>query len=93
MSEKKSRRPFSKIKFLYPNGRWWHLPGNLGVGNVQRWVVAHRALKAGRRRLVTNEHSGLPGQPGMTAAIVGDGPVGLLGVLSASRLGAERSSQ
>jgi hypothetical protein len=29
MSEKKSRRPFSKIKFFYPNGRWYHLPGNL----------------------------------------------------------------
>jgi hypothetical protein len=22
MSEKKSRRPFGKIKFFYPNGRW-----------------------------------------------------------------------
>ena len=29
MSEKKSRRPFGKIKFFYPNGRWWHVPGNL----------------------------------------------------------------
>jgi len=29
MSEKKSHRPFGKIKFFYPNGRWWHLPGNL----------------------------------------------------------------
>ena len=29
-------------------------------------------------------------QPGMTVAVVGDGAVGLLGVLSASRLGAER---
>ena len=29
-------------------------------------------------------------QPGMTVAVVGDGAVGLLGVLSASRMGAER---
>jgi len=29
MSEKKSHRPFGKIKFFYPNGRWWHVPGNL----------------------------------------------------------------
>jgi hypothetical protein len=27
ISEEENHRPFGKIKFFYPNGRWWHLQG------------------------------------------------------------------
>ena len=33
MSEKKSHRPFGKNTFFYPNGRWWHVPGDLWHGD------------------------------------------------------------
>jgi 2-iminobutanoate/2-iminopropanoate deaminase len=36
MSEKKSHRPFGKINFFYPNGRWCHLPGNLWASASRR---------------------------------------------------------
>jgi hypothetical protein len=29
MSEKKGYRPFGKNTFFYPNGRWWHVPGDV----------------------------------------------------------------
>jgi hypothetical protein len=44
ISEKKNHGPFGIIKFFYPNGRWWHIPGN---GRARPSGVRVNAIAAG----------------------------------------------
>ena len=74
----RARIPYADGTLVATPGHAGRRPGPQPAGRLRR--PRHRLVRRRRRR----------GRPGKTVAVVGDGAVGLLGILAARELGAER---